>query len=98
MSAKSDHKTESVADSVPPIVLHIPHASVVIPEEVRQSFLLTDAELEHELFRLTDHFTDELFAVSPNVARTVVYPVSRMVCDPERFVQDENEPASQFGF
>ena len=39
---------------------------------------------------MTDHFTDELFAGSSGTAR-VVYPVSRLVVDPERFVDDAQE-------
>ena len=85
-------------DTTPPaIVLHIPHASREIPDDIRQSFVIDDARLELELLRMTDHFTDELFLVPPAVATPVVYPVSRLVCDPERFPDDAEEPMAARG-
>ena len=57
--------------AVPPIVLHIPHASTDIPLDVRESFVIDDSQLELELLQMTDHFTDELFLVPPDVATSV---------------------------
>ena len=82
---------------VPPIVLHIPHASRDIPPDVRGSFVVDDDQLELNLLRMTDHFTDELFLVPSDVATSVVYPVSRLVCDPERFLDDSEEPMAALG-
>ncbi len=85
-------------DNKPPaIVLHIPHASAEIPTDVRKSFVIDDAQLELELLRMTDHFTDALFFVPPSVATAVIYPVSRLVCDPERFPDDSQEPMTARG-
>ena len=81
----------------PAIVLHIPHASTEIPDDVRQSFVVDDAQLRLELLRMTDHFTDELFRVPPAVATSAVYPVSRLVCDPERFPDDAEETMAARG-
>lgn len=80
------------------VVLHIPHASTVIPEDVRQHFVPDDSAIDHDVFRLTDHFTDELFQLENLPVRRLVYSVSRMVCDPERFDDDELEPCSRIGF
>lgn len=80
-----------------PIVLHIPHASTYIPEDVRPTLLLDDDELEDELLRLTDHFTDELFGRLIAGAAEIVFPVSRLVVDPERFEDDRLEPAARHG-
>jgi len=38
----------------PWVVLHIPHDSLVIPDDVRPQFLLTDPDLALELRRMTD--------------------------------------------
>jgi len=72
-------------------VIHVPHASKVIPEEVRGQFVLTDQLLSDELRLMTDAHTDELFEIPETLARTVRYPISRLVVDPERFVDDELE-------
>jgi N-formylglutamate amidohydrolase len=81
----------------PWVVLHIPHDSVVIPEDVRSSFRLTDLELEAELRRMTDHFTHALFAGRPGSAAVVRAPVSRLVVDVERFADDAQEPMAARG-
>jgi N-formylglutamate amidohydrolase len=69
----------------------------VVPADARTSILLTDDALSAELLRMTDSFTDELFRLNPRVARSVVFPVSRLVVDPERFLDDSAEPMSGRG-
>lgn len=56
---------------------------------------MSDRELESELTRLTDSYTDELYDCGQ--AAKVVFPVSRLVVDPERFVEDTEEPMSKVG-
>ncbi len=46
---------------------------------------------------MTDSFTDELFSLGAQAARSIVFPVSRLVVDPERFLDDEAEPMSTRG-
>ena len=49
-------------DDPPPwAILHVPHASTTIPPEIRSQFVLSDAELEAEIGRMTDHATDSLY-------------------------------------
>ena len=79
----------------PVAVLHIPHSSREIPADVRRSLLLSDRELESELIRLTDSYTDILFDCSQ--AAKVIFPVSRLVVDPERFLDDSEEPMDKIG-
>jgi N-formylglutamate amidohydrolase len=78
-------------------VIHLPHASRAIPADLRPTFLLDDVALERELDRMTDHYTDELFAVPATVAATVRFPVSRFVVDPERFEDDAEEAMARCG-
>lgn len=77
------------------MILHIPHASRVIPPDCRVAFLLDDLALERELDTLTDAFTDELFTCSS--ATRIIYPVSRLVVDPERYLDDSIEPMAAVG-
>jgi N-formylglutamate amidohydrolase len=91
------------------ILIHVPHASTYIPPDLRDGFLLTDDELAAELLRMTDRYTDEIaraMAVSRRQAagvpqagavEVVEAPVSRLVCDVERFRDDGAEPMSAVG-
>jgi N-formylglutamate deformylase len=81
----------------PWVVLHLPHDSTEIPEQVRGQFLLSDQTLDGELLRMTDHFTASLFTESDGVATLVRSPVSRLVVDVERFADDQLEPMASRG-
>jgi N-formylglutamate deformylase len=78
-------------------VLHIPHSSRDVPARERQAISLNDAELNSELLRMTDAFTDELFPLTPVEAGRAVFPISRLVCDAERFPLDGDEPMATRG-
>ncbi len=74
-----------------PILLHVPHASMIIPKEERVLFCLP--YLYDELLKMTDRYCDELFTGYDSI----IFPVSRLVCDPERFRDDEKEYMSRIG-
>ena len=96
MSSRTRCHTMGAAGS-PHVVVHIPHSSTIVPEDVRSTFVLGDLELERELLRLTDRYTDELFDLDPSVATQVTFGVSRLVVDPERFLDDAVEPMAAHG-
>ena len=75
-------------------IRHIPHHSTIIPESVRDQFLLTDDDLAKEIHLMTDHRTAELFGVEPE---DVIAPISRLVVDVERFTDDLLEPMAKRG-
>jgi N-formylglutamate amidohydrolase len=77
--------------------LHIPHASTVIPPEVQETFVISETEIREELLRLTDAFTDALFADKLPGAPPIIHRVSRFVVDPERFEDDNQEAMAQQG-
>lgn len=77
----------------PRVILHVPHASTEIP--IMDGYLVSDADLQAEISRLTDWFADELFCSPDNI--NVVFPCSRLFCDVERFEDDSLEPMSKFG-
>ncbi len=83
---------ETRVDSV---LLHIPHSSTVVPDDVRAGLLIDAEELERELSAMTDRHTDELF--SAEGADRLVFGFSRLVVDPERFEDDAQEPMSALG-
>ncbi len=77
-----------------PLVVHVPHAGTVIPDDVRADLRLDDEQLDAELAAMTDWHTDRLAAdaldrvdVPASVFRN---PFSRLVIDPERY-PDERE-------
>lgn len=77
------------------MILHIPHSSNIIPEQFRQQVVLNDNDLNNELVLMTDKFTDELFAL-PGTS-SVLFPISRLLVDVERFPDDEDEPMCKAG-
>lgn len=84
--------------TLPPwVILHIPHNSTLIPASVRDQFAVSDAELEDEILKMTDHHTHDLFAQDVNSSQVVASPVSRLVVDVERFEDDALEPMSGVG-
>ena len=84
--------------TLPPwVVLHIPHDSTFIPASVRDQFTLSDAELDDEILKMTDHHTHDLFGQGVSSSQVVASPVSRMVVDVERFEDGILEPMSSVG-
>lgn len=80
------------------MIFHIPHASTNIPEEVRKKILLSDENLDREITRMTDHFTDDLFgSYALEHDCNLIAPVSRLVVDMERFEDDTKEEMSKIG-
>jgi N-formylglutamate deformylase len=80
-----------------PVVVHVPHASTLVPQGERKRVLLNEQQLAAELLRLTDAHTDELFPSPPDVFAQVRFPISRLIVDPERFEDDELELMSRVG-
>ena len=77
------------------MILHIPHSSIIIPEDLRDQIVLSDRDLYAELNLMTDRFTDELFTLPE--ATILRFPISRLLVDVERFPDDKNEPMSKVG-
>ncbi|MGA4862484.1 N-formylglutamate amidohydrolase [Streptomyces lavendulocolor] len=78
-----------------PVILHVPHASRVIPADVRAGIVLDDRALEAELDHITDAWTDRIAAAAAGAARVrpwrFVNRLSRLVVDPERFPDEREE-------
>ena len=79
----------------PRIIVHIPHSSVKIPKLFEREFLPEKEKMHSELLCMTDWYTDELFSCPG--CQCVVHRYSRLVCDPERFLDPEEEMMWQKG-
>jgi N-formylglutamate amidohydrolase len=77
------------------MILHVPHSSSLIPEQLRDQVVISDSDLSAELILMTDCFTDEIFALAG--VTMVRFPFSRLVVDVERFPDDTEEPMSRVG-
>lgn len=93
-------RTVIAGDPSSPVILHVPHASHVIPGEIRSSLTVTDDQLAAELDEITDAHTD---VIAQHAARSAGVPpwtlrndLSRLVIDPERF-PDEREELNAVG-
>ena len=71
------------------ILLHIPHASTVFPENSNYSF----NDLDEEERLLIDYYTDELFVPQQETDRisTARFPYCRLYSDVERLINDPLE-------
>lgn len=77
------------------IILHVPHASTYIPDDINKGLLLSDEELRDEILHMTDYFTDQLFSLEG--ATVYKSEVSRLVVDMERFRDNSDEIMSEKG-
>ena len=80
-----------------PVLIHIPHASKAISKGDFKDFLPSGEEIRHELIRLTDWYTDELYGGDWAPQNVVKFQHSRLVVDVERFVSDDEEPCAKVG-
>ena len=74
------------------ILINVPHSSTYIPTEELKYFNTHD--LKHEIDVMTDHFCDDLYDTGDTMVR---FPISRLVCDPERFRNDIDEIMAAVG-
>lgn len=76
------------------ILIHIPHSSYYIPKEYKKLFLIGEEELKKEQLLMTDSYTDELFNTNN---KKIIFPISRLICDVERFRNEQDEEMTQQG-
>ena len=77
------------------ILIHIPHSSFNIPDKYKNLFYLTKEKLFKEQIKMSDSYTNELFGMS-GFAK-LIFPLSRLVCDVERFRREEDEEMTKQG-
>ncbi len=85
------HTQQKVKNIINRYVIHLPHSQVEIPQEYRADYLLSDEELEDNIYQYADYKTDELYKSFLENCDSVINPHSRLFMDPERFFDDEKE-------
>ena len=75
-----------------PILINVPHSATYIPPTEKKYF--TTPDIAHELNVMTDHYCDDLYDTGNKMIR---FPISRLVCDPERFRDDSEEIMASIG-
>ena len=77
------------------LLIHVPHASMYIPQVYGRTALIPQDELEEENRFMCD--TGILELIPPALAEdTIIFPYSRLYCDVERF-RDGSEPMEAYG-
>lgn len=81
-----------------PLVLHVPHSGTAIPADARSSIVLDDAALQEELAHMTDAHTATLAMEAARLSGAApwlfINRLSRLVIDPERLPDEEEEMAA----
>lgn len=81
-----------------PVIAHVLNGSNFIPKDVRHSIVLRDMGLKKELILMMDSYTPELFAdIAALGGLALANTYRRLVVDPERFENDEEEVMSLKG-
>ena len=75
------------------LILHIPHSSTLIPDAYRHIYIYPE-ELATLAPSSADLYTEDLYCYS---ATSVTFPISRLICDVERFRNPEDEAMSKLG-
>ncbi|MCH4157963.1 MAG: N-formylglutamate amidohydrolase [Acidaminococcaceae bacterium] len=81
------------APRISPLILHLPHSSTLIPARYRHIYLQPE-QLPASALAAADLFTDQLYRYP---AATLRFPVSRLLCDVERFRDPAAETMTKLG-
>lgn len=82
---------------VPDTVIHVPHASLYLPQDWWSKVLVEPAVVLAHLKKLTDIGTDRLASYIAPEAAIIISPVSRLVVDVERYADSSVEPMARVG-
>jgi N-formylglutamate deformylase len=79
------------------LVIHVPHASTAIPEDVWAEFTVSRQDVEAEAFASADLHTGEMARQAWPNAQIIEAEVSRIVVDVERYDDDSSEEMAEVG-
>ncbi len=78
------------------ILIHIPHSSMNIPKEYKNSFTADAKTIRKNIIALTDYQTQDLYDHSEHQNK-IIFNVSRLLCDVERYEDDQYEIMAKYG-
>ena len=81
----------------PKLLIHVPHASTYIPNDVWPEFLIGREAIESEAHTSADLFTDLMAREAWPTAEIIEASVSRIVVDVERYDDDMREEMAEVG-
>ena len=79
------------------LLIHVPHASTHIPENLRKDFIVEDDLIDRESSISADLYTEQLARQAWPMATIIEAKISRIVLDVERYEDDSKEIMSKFG-
>ena len=76
-------------------IIHIPHASLEIPNSFKKRLIIDNKNFIKENIFISDYRIDEFIPKKfPNIVK---FNYSRLFCDVERYLDDEQEEMSKYG-
>ena len=79
------------------LLVHVPHASTYIPENLRKDFIVENDLIDKESNISADLYTEQLARQAWPLATIIEAKISRIVLDVERYEDDSKEIMAQFG-
>lgn len=78
------------------VVFHAPHGSLTVPDSEINKFIIDHNRITEEHLHMSDKFTDKMAYELASFSNSsyFVNQISRLVCDPERFIGEEEEMES----
>lgn len=76
-------------------IIHIPHASLKLLKEFKKNLTINYNKFQRENIFISDYLIDKF--VPNNFNNIVKFEYSRMLCDVERYLDDEQEEMSKYG-
>ncbi len=80
-----------------PLVCNVPHSSIVIPDEFKKDFAISEEELTNESQYMADNYTESLYSELLFISNFIKSNISRIVLDIERFKNENEEEMSKVG-
>lgn len=94
--AKKTAKNYEMIIGTSPVIIHVPHASSIIPDLALGSLEITEKEISQELLAMTDAHTDTFTmdickSLGDSSPFAFINNISRLAVDPERFIGEQEE-------